>query len=53
MGFLRNTFAVVEREMRRLRRQPMYGVLMVALPLTSFIFFAILFHKGVARDIPI
>ncbi|MDE7005489.1 MAG: ABC transporter permease [Alistipes sp.] len=53
MGFLRNTFAAVEREMRRLRRQPMYGVLMVALPLTSFIFFAILFHKGVARDIPI
>lgn len=53
MGFLRNTFAVVEREMRRLRHQPMYGVLMVALPLTSFIFFAILFHKGVARDIPI
>ena len=53
MGFLRNPFAAVEREMRRLRRQPMYGVLMVALPLTSFIFFAILFHKGVARDIPI
>lgn len=53
MGFLRNTFAVVEREMRRLRHQPMYGVLMVALPLTSFFFFAILFHKGVARDIPI
>ncbi|MDE7305306.1 MAG: ABC transporter permease [Alistipes sp.] len=53
MGFLHNTFAVLEREVQRLRRQPIYGVLMLALPLTSFIFFAILFHKGVARDIPI
>lgn len=53
MGFVHHTHAVLERELKRLRHQPMYAVLMFVLPLTSFIFFAILFHKGVARDIPI
>ncbi|MDE5692131.1 MAG: ABC transporter permease [Alistipes sp.] len=53
MGFLCNTRAALGRELRRLTHQPMYAVLMFALPLLSFVFFAVLFHKGVARDIPI
>ncbi|MDE5707977.1 MAG: ABC transporter permease, partial [Alistipes sp.] len=53
MGFLRNTRAVIGRETNRLTHQPMYFVLMCLLPLLSFAFFAVLFHKGVARDIPI
>ncbi len=53
MGFLHHTRAVLEREVARLRRQPMYIMLLIVLPLASFCFFAILFHKGVARDIPI
>ena len=53
MGFLRNTRSALGRELKRLARQPMYFVLMFLLPLLSFVFFAVLFHKGVARDIPI
>lgn len=53
MGFLRNTRAALGRELRRLTHQPMYFVLMFLLPLLSFVFFTVLFHKGVARDIPV
>nr|WP_290018360.1 ABC transporter permease [uncultured Alistipes sp.] len=53
MGFLRNTRDTLGRELRRLTHQPMYFVLMFLLPLLSFAFFAVLFQKGVARDIPI
>ncbi len=53
MGFLRNTRDALGRELRRLTLQPMYFVLMFLLPLLSFVFFAVLFQKGVARDIPI
>lgn len=52
-NFLRNTWAVVRREVGRISRQPMYFSLMFVLPLISFVFFALLFNKGVARDIPI
>ena len=53
MGFLRNTNAALQRELKRLTHQPMYFVLMFLLPMLSFVFFAVLFHKGVARDIPV
>ena len=53
MGFFGNTCAVVRREAGRMRRQPMYATLLGVLPLVSFLFFALLFAKGVARDIPI
>ncbi len=53
MGFLRNTRDALGRELRRLTLQPMYFVLMFLLPLLSFVFFAVLFQKGVARDSPI
>lgn len=53
MDFVRNTFAVLRRELGRLTRQPMYFVLMIVLPVVSFVFFALLFEKGVARNIPI
>ena len=52
-GFLHNTCAVMRRETGRITRQPMYFVLMLVLPVVSFAFFALLFNKGVARDIPI
>jgi len=53
LEFLRNTVAVARREKGRMVRQPMYLTLLLLLPLLSFAFFAILFSKGVARDIPI
>ncbi len=53
MEFLRKTGAVARRELSRIARQPMYIVLLLVLPLVSFAFFALLFNKGVARDIPI
>lgn len=53
MEFLRKTGAVTRRELGRIARQPMYVVLLLVLPLVSFVFFALLFNKGVARDIPI
>ncbi len=52
-NILHNMWAVVRREAQRLVCQPMYLVLMFVLPLVSFAFFALLFEKGVARDIPI
>lgn len=53
MRFLRNTWAVLQRELVRMTHQPMYLTLMLILPLVSFAFFALLFNRGVARDIPI
>lgn len=53
LAFLQNTQAVLRRELTRLVHQPMYFVLMFILPVVSFVFFAFLFNKGVARDIPI
>lgn len=53
MSFLRNTFAVLQRELVRLAHQPMYMVLMIVLPVVSFAFFALLFNKGAIRNIPI
>ena len=53
LNFLRNTYAGLRRELTRLAHQPMYFVLMLVLPVVSFAFFALLFNKGVARDIPI
>lgn len=52
-GFLHDTYAVLHRELVRIARQPMYFALMVALPVVSFVFFALLFSHGVARNIPI
>lgn len=53
MRFLRNTCAVLRRELVRITCQPMYFILMVILPVISFAFFAALFEHGVARNIPI
>lgn len=53
MRFLRNTWAVLQRELVRMTHQPMYLTLMLVLPLLSFAFFALLFNQGVARNIPI
>ena len=52
-GFLQHTCAVMQREVARLARQPMYLVLMVILPVVSFSFFALLFGQGAIRNIPI
>lgn len=48
-----NTAQVVRRELRRIAHQPMYWMLMVVLPVISFAFFAVIFERGVARNIPI
>ncbi len=52
-NFLHDTYAVLHRELGRIARQPMYFALMVVLPVVSFVFFALLFSHGVARNIPI
>ncbi len=52
-GFLRNTYAVLQREIGRLTHQPIYFVLMILMPLISFAFFALLFDKGEIRNIPV
>ena len=39
LNFLRNTYAVLRRELTRLAHQPMYFVLMLVLPVVSFAFF--------------
>lgn len=52
-GFLANTWAVLRRETTRMTHQPMYAALLFILPLVSFAFFALLFERGVARNIPI
>lgn len=51
--FLHDTWAVMRREAGRLRRQPTYRVLLCWLPLVSFAFFAVLFGKGIPRNMPI
>ena len=51
--YFKETEQVVRRELRRIVRQPMYWVLMVVLPVVSFAFFAVIFERGVARNIPI
>jgi len=53
LRFLKNTRAVFLREAERMRRQPMYLILMVVLPVVSFAFFAVLLEHGVAHDIPV
>ena len=53
MRFLRNAWAVLQRELVRMTHQPIYLTLMLVLPLLSFAFFALLFNQGVARNIPI
>lgn len=52
-GFLRNTGAVLERELGRLTHQPMYFSLLLVLPVVSFAFFALLFNQGAIRNIPV
>ena len=52
-GFFHNVCDVARRETRRLIHQPMYLVLMVILPVVSFLFFAILFGQGAIRNVPI
>lgn len=52
-NYFKETDQVVRRELRRIVRQPMYWVLMVVLPVVSFAFFAVIFERGVARNIPI
>lgn len=52
-NFFSDTGAVLQRELRRIATQPVYVILMVVLPLVSFVFFAALFEKGIARNIPI
>ena len=52
-NFFSDTRAVLQRELRRTVVQPISIVLMVVLPMVSFGFFAALFEKGIARDIPI
>ena len=52
-NFISDTGAVLRRELRRIVTQPVYVILMAVLPLVSFVFFAVLFEKGIARDIPI
>ena len=47
------TAQVVRRDLSRIAHQPMYWMLMVVLPLISFAFFAVIFERGVARNIPI
>lgn len=53
MALLRHIYAVLRREITRIIHQPMYVLLLTILPLVSFGFFALLFEKGVARNIPI
>lgn len=51
--FLHNTYNVLQRECGRIIHQPIYIVLSLILPIVSFMFFAVLFQKGVAENIPI
>ena len=53
MKFLRRTYAVLCREVGRIRKYPIYWVIMIVLPLLSFAFFAVLFENGVPTDIPV
>lgn len=51
--FLQQAGNAARRELGRARRQPMYFVLTVMLPLVSFAFFALLFNQGAIRNVPI
>ncbi len=53
MKFLRRTYAVLDRELHRIARYPVYWVVMIVLPLLSFAFFAVLFSSGVPHNIPV
>lgn len=53
LRFLKNMRGAFLRETERMRRQPMYLILMVVLPVVSFAFFAVLLENGVARNIPV
>lgn len=52
-NYFNDTHHALQRELRRIARQPMYWLLLVVLPVVSFAFFAVVFKEGVARDIPI
>lgn len=52
-GFLHDMWAATRRETERIFCQPVYAVLMVVLPLVSFVLFALLFGRGAARDMPV
>ena len=51
--FLQNSCAAAQRELGRAKRQPMYFVLTILLPVVSFAFFALLFNQGAIRNVPI
>lgn len=51
--FLQNSCAAAQRELGRVKRQPMYFVLTILLPVVSFAFFALLFNQGAIRNVPI
>ena len=53
MGFFGYTKRVLRREWGLIRKHPIYPSLMVVIPVVSFLFFVVLFSKGVPRDIPI
>lgn len=53
MNFFRATYAVLIRELRRIRCHKIYFLLMVALPLLSFAFFSLFFEEGVPHNMPI
>ncbi len=53
MQSLHDIGVILRRELVRLAHRPTYRMLLVVLPVLSFLFFAALFSGGVARDIPI
>ena len=53
MAFFANTRKVFRRELRRMWEHPIYLTLTIILPVFSFLFFAVLFSKGVPHDIAI
>ncbi len=46
-------YAVLRRELERIRRYPILSTLLVVLPVLSFLFFALFFSQGVPRNIPV
>lgn len=52
-NYFNDTHHALQRELRRIARQPMYWLLLVVLPVISFAFFAVIFKEGVARNIPV
>ena len=53
MLVFRNIIKVTVRELRRVRGNMLYPLLMVILPVISFMFFAVIFSEGVPSDIAI